>query len=440
MIEQITIKLSLEESLILCCCNINHDPRQLASIESLLLNHLDWGYILRIAKQHDIASVIFHSIDCCKNKSLIPAHIIDEFKKAYHISAFKNLILLKEYDNILNNFNAAQIKTMPLKGIAFLKELYNNNIALRALADIDILVPKEDLLTAQRALENLGYRLKPPVFYMRERHFHHVFYKQIHNVTIPVELHWDIDVSDSAFNVIISDLWERAEYVSAGQYSYYRPCIDDIILIMGFYILRNTYEQSTLVSLKNLWDLSEIIKRQHTEINWNVIIKRAEGYNIKRSVLLGLLLAKELLDDALNYNVMEMIKKEGFKDETLELIIKERIFIKNTDYLSLPGGLSLKVSKNKTSISISPASIARAIYMRCRAKHDTYQSFTKSFKPIGIMLYDSLLNYLKFLFQSIIDRKSTKALLAQKFSVINRLNKVDDWLRGNNQSNNTISR
>lgn len=89
MIEQRTIKLSIEESLILCCCDINHDPQQLASIESLLLNHLDWEYILHIAKQHDIASMIFHSIDRCKNKSLIPAHIIDEFKNAYHISTFK---------------------------------------------------------------------------------------------------------------------------------------------------------------------------------------------------------------------------------------------------------------------------------------------------------------------------------------------------------------
>lgn len=55
------------------------------------------------------------------------------------------------------------------------------------------------------------------------------------------------------------------------------------------------------------------------------------------------------------------------------------------------------------------------------------------------MLYKSLLNYLGFLLRSITDYKNTKALLAHKISVKNRLNKTDDWLRGNNQRDNSFS-
>jgi len=190
------LKLSPEESMVVLCCSIDPDDNRLEKVDNLLSKRLCWDHIFKISNLHGVSSLILKNFEQCKNRAAIPSLFLKKFEKEYHKTAYKNLLFTNEYKKIVLSFNKKNIKIIPLKGIAFLEQIYNN-IGLRPFSDIDVLVEKNNIDCAEKILTTMGYRKKKESALKIKRHFHSVYWKKIGPVIIPLELHWDIDFSDS---------------------------------------------------------------------------------------------------------------------------------------------------------------------------------------------------------------------------------------------------
>jgi len=419
------INISKEKSLIIQSCCIQPDPQQLAGIEHLLSMTLDWNYIYNIATMHGIENLLYHNILLCKNNDLVPANIIEKFKKCYMINAYKNMILLNEYYKIVNHFHAQKIKIIPLKGIGLLRSIYQDNIALRSLNDIDILIIKNDFTKAREKMMDMSYQVMPAVFFMRGKHFHEVFHKKANNLHIAVEIHWDLTVQDCKYEININDFWDRAEKVNANGLSY-SLSLEDSILADSFHVLR---DQNMVAPLKNLCDLFEVIKKYADIINWEIIIQRAEKYQIARPILLVLLLLKELFNAPINYDILERIKKEGFQDKMLFSLVTEKIFKKPTESFSGSSLFTFKISLQESSIAISPINALKELYMTVRVKFDKCQSTRKALKSIFITIVGSFLSCSKIFFYYIFDHKNIKMQIQKDMQLKEELKNIDRWMQ-----------
>jgi len=323
--------LSPENLFTVTCCCVHPDAGRIAEINSMLSEKLNWDSILKLASLHGLSGLIYNCIKQCQNKKLVPHDILEEFKNKYRKTAYKNLIFINEYNNITADFNSKNIKILPLKGIAFLKELYHN-IGLRSLSDIDILVKKKDLNLAEKTLQEMGYTKKKYPARKIKRHFHSIFWRKKGSFTVSVELHWDIDFSDSPFRININDLWSRAEPAADGNIVFYRFSLEDRLIFNSFHIMRaNSF--CDIMMLKNFCDLSEIISMHSDKINWEAIKERSEQYGVTRPVFLVFLLLKTLFQAPVSEHLINQME---VPENMVLTIISERIFLQNTDKPSLP--------------------------------------------------------------------------------------------------------
>jgi hypothetical protein len=86
----------------------------------------------------------------------LPPGCAEAFKRAYLTTAWQNQERLEELDRLLPHFKAAGIDVTLLKGMALIHCLYQN-IALRPMSDIDLLVPFQHFYRAREILLSTGY-------------------------------------------------------------------------------------------------------------------------------------------------------------------------------------------------------------------------------------------------------------------------------------------
>jgi hypothetical protein len=120
-----------------------------------------------------------------------PVFFQNALKQDYHRTMIQNLLLRRIEDQLLTDLDREGIPVIPLKGTRF-SEAYFGNQAARASADIDLLIPPDDLRKAMACTERLGFQLDKHV------HNHTVMVKSTGPDSAPlaVELHWTLEKQD----------------------------------------------------------------------------------------------------------------------------------------------------------------------------------------------------------------------------------------------------
>ena len=301
-----------------------------------------------------------------------------------------------------------------------------HNIALRSLSDIDILVQKQDICKAEEILKELGFNLKPETFSLRGKHFHSVFYKQKNKLNVVIELHWHIDVADSPFRIPIEDFWNRVEPFQDRDNGLCGLSCEDTLLINCFHVLRDRGE-GKILSLKNLCDISEIIKLHKENLNWELLLERAQEYKILRIVLLVLLFIEKLFFAFLPASVMEKTKGEQPGDTMLDLLIKENIFIKKKESFFLPQGLVVS-SQEDITLGFNPKSIIKTMYYNLRTRYEQHNSLLKTLKTSFLFFYKSLINYISLICVLLTNYNKFITIVNDRFKTKKKLADIEKWL------------
>lgn len=86
----------------------------------------------------------------------VPEDVLQQLQKHYWSNKARWLMRKSQLEKILPDLEGAGVEVIPLKGAAFIGTLYQD-VGLRTMSDIDLLVQPQDLLRVARILEASGF-------------------------------------------------------------------------------------------------------------------------------------------------------------------------------------------------------------------------------------------------------------------------------------------
>ena len=153
--------LSTEDNLVLYLVSRSWlDDARADKVTSVLTDRVDWDTLVQRATRHGIAPLLYRTLSRIDDASAVPRAVREKLRTAYYNNIARNMLLYQELQTVLMAFNASGIDVIVLKG-AILAEVVYENIGLRAIGDIDLLVKKEDLGKVKQELIQLEYQALP---------------------------------------------------------------------------------------------------------------------------------------------------------------------------------------------------------------------------------------------------------------------------------------
>ena len=187
------------------------------------------------------------------------------------------------------------IAAVPLKGPIPAVSVYGH-IALRQCGDLDILVPPQHVLQAKELLMGEGYRPMRQFSHAQEaahlRSFHAYSLVREHG-RVAVDLHWTVMPSYFAVPLDPKGLWDHLEPVELVGTAVLSLPREDVLLFLCIHGFKHEWER-----LGWICDVAELL-RVHQQMDWGRVLEQAEALGSRRILLLGLLLASDLLGAAL---------------------------------------------------------------------------------------------------------------------------------------------
>jgi len=320
--------LSREELFIILCCRQMAGVNSLAAINDLLAQNLDWNFLESIIRRHAISGFVYGALNQCGHCSCVPHGLINKVRRQGLQTAFRNHLYTREFNTLVKKCNHEQIRIVPLKGIAFLRSIYAHNTALRSLSDIDILVENSTVKNVENILLSMGYQPKQTSARYRRRAFHSIYSRRVSGFTIPIEVHWDIDHTDSPYAININDCWQRSRAITDKAGVHYELSIEDNLILNCFHILRHARKgPDTKLALKNFCDIANLITLSNMKIDWECLLRHSRDYKVLRPVAMALQLVRNLLGvTAISLDVFEALKGEEFQDAFEMCIVQEYLF------------------------------------------------------------------------------------------------------------------
>jgi hypothetical protein len=310
------LNLSPEDTVLLCCARTSMDKAVINNVKAVLNSGLDWNYIIENALQHGIAPLLYHNLSGLADER-VPEKVVEYLRKLYNGNVARNMLLYDELSKVLKTFKHAGIEVIVLKGAALAETSYRD-IGLRPFSDVDILVREEDLQRAKKNLSELGYILDEDVSPERynEEFGCDLYYAGKVNI---LEIHWDIvrkTWSDRYTRIEIERIWERAVPAKIVGVDTLVLSPEDTLLHFCVHLPRHRYNR-----LIWLCDILEVI--EHSDIDWDYVIKSAEKYRTKAYMYYGLHFTDELLGCDIPEKVLKELKPSRFETTVYSSALKD---------------------------------------------------------------------------------------------------------------------
>jgi hypothetical protein len=282
---------------------------------------INWSYVIELAEQHRVMPLLCQSLnEVCP--TLVPDDVLNSLREYTKANARYNLYRTRELIKLLTLFESSGIPALPFKG-PVLSVLVYNNLGLRDYGDLDILVRQQDVLRAHRLLTEQGYKLgTPSVQSHKEPHFSRRNKDLIFDSAdglVRVELHWRLTGSHFDFPLDLDSLWKSLEAVTLAGSAMRTLAPEDLLLYLCMHGSRHGWERL-------LWicDVAELL-RTHNTMDWDSITGKACKLGSRRTLGLGLAIARDVLGLELPEQAWHRVQIEP-STETLAIRLRESLF------------------------------------------------------------------------------------------------------------------
>ena len=310
------VETSLAETL-LTCLRLDQGEEQLARLQTLTA--ADWQMVVAQAHQYSVTPLLYSKLKNLPFRYLFPPASWQELHESYVTSAGRNLLLYRELAEILKALGPAGIPVILLKGLHLAKWIYPE-MALRPMADIDLLLRVDDLLQAASILQNQGYHFIRAFNMERELRKHQHIPALWQPGKAPVELHWHIATPGSLPVVDPVGFFERAQPVEVAGAPGLLLSPEDLLLHTGYHLLQEEF----ILGLKRLYDIAALTGFYGGRLDWLQLQSRAEQWNFSKGLFLVLHLASALLDAAVPGDFMDQLRPPDFTPQ-LDALARERV-------------------------------------------------------------------------------------------------------------------
>jgi hypothetical protein len=335
-----------ETRLLLGCLAATEDEDAARRLQSLSIHEIDWAYILRFSQRNELTPILYHNFRKFGIAEYICPEIRQTFERTYHGIGFRNALYYDELRNLLTLFGEAGIKIVVLKGAAITDAVFKN-VALRQMADIDLLIQKHDIDGSTEILSESGY---VPI----EHHHTKEWYRAHHHHLVPyihpdkgfvVEMHHHIIPQENPFGIDSRPLWERAQPAKIMDVRTLVLSSEDLIIHLCLHL---AYLGAFSHGLKNVIDIVQVLRYHGLLIDWDWIKKEALEHHYIDYIYYPLCLAKKLFDANIETNVLDAFKqcsKLNIIEVSLLTLMTKNILLKDDASLILPKGYLAEVCR-----------------------------------------------------------------------------------------------
>ena len=296
------MNLRPEHELILACARTGSGGEEQAT--ALLDGPLDWDFLCVQADEQAVLQLVQRRV-ATRYADRVPGPVLARMAEESRWLTQHSQALTRELLDLLTLFSKSDIPVLPFKGPTLGLQAYGDP-ALRAFADLDVLVRPADLEDARAVLLNAGFFPSFPTTPARRallvRRGSHEGFERDDGVA--VELHWRIAGAISDFGLDYARLWSRLGVVSLG--GRLVPALHpvDLLLVLCIHGAKHAWER-----LAWICDVAELI-RSTPDMDWTAVVAEAELLKAGRVLGLGLLLADELLDSPLPPHVATLVRSD----------------------------------------------------------------------------------------------------------------------------------
>jgi len=282
---------SREWDLLLAGARLARDGGAVERVRALSGEDVDWDFVLGTAHQHRVLPLVHRNLAGTAG-DLVPPAIQERFRYAVQRNARRSLFLTGELLQIVELLGAHDIRSIPYKGPALATSVYGDP-SLRQYADLDLIVPAQDVVAARALLVGRGYRPEKPSTDDRLRASIGIEkdITLLHDERgVNLEIHWGITSERDPVRIPPEWLWRNLETCTVAGRAVPTLAHADLLLILCVHGAKHRWER-----LGWICDIAEIV-RSGPSLDWSRLRQEASELGCERMLLLGVLLATELLD------------------------------------------------------------------------------------------------------------------------------------------------
>jgi hypothetical protein len=263
---------------------------------------VDWTRLVALAELHGLSSLVrFH----LRHDSAIPETVQNQLERTACLNAQRNLLLTARLLEVLTILEQRNIAAIPFKG-PMLAALVYGDLSLRLFGDLDVFVPKNDVMRARQALLERGYSGTFPFAAGQQRTFLRSDNQLVLTGTdqVTVELHWNVTPRRFPLQMDLDEVWHRGEHVTFAGKRVANLSSEDLLILLCVHGAKHQWRRIGWVC-----DIAELL-RSYPSIEWDHVRSRAHRVGAARMVRLGTLLATDLLGAEVPAAVDEWIKAD----------------------------------------------------------------------------------------------------------------------------------
>ena len=282
-----------------------------------LITSEGWNNILSQLTLTGLAPLFFSRLANTSLAADVPATVLQALQEEYFLHGARNMIIFNDLCSLLEELRPRGITVLVLKG-GCLAEMVYGDIALRPMRDIDILVRRKHLEEVEQVLIGMGYGPgeRPPIKEQCGMHHHLIPFTRPGGP--PIEVHWSLTPAGCRFPMTLEDLEEKAREVYVNGSSALMLCPGDLLVHLCLHICTN--HCFSMLELRNLCDIAEVLRHYGDEIDWKSVGERTRRFGVGKYVYSTLIVAERLFGAALPPEALELIDHDDNDTAISEII------------------------------------------------------------------------------------------------------------------------
>jgi len=258
-----------------------------------------WDKLLALAEAHGVANRLAAALGRA-NSASVPEEFRHKLLERQRAQTLSSLSLIAEMIRILDQFGAAGIQALVLKGPALSLHAYGD-AAARPYGDIDVLIRHRDVLSATNLMVALGFRahVAPETIAAGKIPGEYSFSRP--NTRIIVELHTERTLRYFPSPLSVEDLFTRSVRLEFDDRAIPTLSAEDTLVSMCTHGAKHFWERLMWIA-----DVAAMLDRR-ADLDWNASAAIAEELGAQRIVHTGLLLARDLLSTQLPDSVQDRV-------------------------------------------------------------------------------------------------------------------------------------
>jgi len=247
----------------------------------------DWQELIQTARRQRLLALLHQRVQTHDLARSMPEEVAEHGRTAARSAAMRGLRLRAELSAIGRMFLDAGIPVIALKG-GHLATRFYDNLSLRWMDDLDLLVRREDLARAVAVLEAAGYRSQRQLALdVTLAAHHHV--APLSRAGYVIELHWSVVPPDEPVVVDVEALWSRSVPLDPQIPGMRALSVNDLLFHL---CVHAACVHGLATGFQPLVDIAEV--SHATQVDWGGLQTIARDWRAVRPVSLTLQLAREL--------------------------------------------------------------------------------------------------------------------------------------------------